>query len=76
METAPQLGRLIVFLFWRINKMVVNTCCVVSNYATSELQRTLSEYAKRGYQLVSTEMAKNSYGVEVMYLFFTFKTKE
>lgn len=56
--------------------MVVNICCVVSNYATSELQRTLSEYAKRGYQLVSTEMAKNSYGVEVMYLFFTFKTKE
>lgn len=50
---------------------VVNMCCTVSNYATSELQRVLIKYSELGYKLVSTEMAKNAHGVEVMYLFFT-----
>lgn len=44
---------------------------IKTNYATSELQKILDCHAKAGYKLVSTEMAKNRYDVEVMYLFFT-----
>lgn len=51
-------------------KKIIHRYCVVSNYETGELQRQLSWYADYGYELVSTEMVKNSYGVEVMYLFF------
>lgn len=59
-------------MFWRRNKTkVVNTYCTVSNYATSELQSVLLEYSEHGYKLVSTEIAKDKYGTEVMYLFFT-----
>lgn len=50
---------------------ISNTYCTVSNYCTMALQNTLDEYSKAGYQLVSTEMAKDEYGTTVMYLFFT-----
>lgn len=48
-----------------------NVCEVVSNYCTSTLQSVLAGYGKQGYKIVSVVMAKNQYGVEVMYLFFT-----
>ena len=48
-----------------------NIVDVVSNYATNELERTLEYYGERGFNLVNVTMAKNKYGVEVMYLFFT-----
>lgn len=51
--------------------MTINLVETVSNYATPALQEKLTEYAKVGYKLVSTEMAKNKHGVIVMYLFFT-----
>lgn len=35
------------------------------------LDGVLSRWGKYGYRLVSTEMAKNTYGATVMYLFFT-----
>lgn len=50
---------------------VYNTYCVVSNYATDALRRELDHYANIGFSLVSTLMAKNKYGVDVIYLFFT-----
>lgn len=50
---------------------IINKVCIISNYATEALDRCLSRYGENGYKLVSTEMAKNEYGVEVMYLFFT-----
>lgn len=43
-----------------------------SNYATS----ALDAFSNEGYKLVSTQMAKNLYGTEVMYLFFTRKVKD
>ena len=43
----------------------------VSNYATPELENVLECYGDEGYKLVSVQMAKNKYGAEVMYLFFT-----
>lgn len=52
-------------------KKVINTYTVVSNYCTDGLQKTLNDYGERGFTLVSTVMAKNKHGVEVMYLFFT-----
>lgn len=48
-----------------------NVCEVVSDYCSSTLSATLEGYGDDGYRLVSTVMAKNRYGVEVMYLFFT-----
>lgn len=48
----------------------------VSNYATDTLQETLSRYGELGFKLVNTMMAKNKYGVDVMYLFFTKEVKE
>ena len=48
-----------------------NIAIEVSNYCTFELNETLHKYGKYGYQLVNTQMAKNKYGVEVMFLFFT-----
>lgn len=50
--------------------MIENICIMVSNYATEALQNTLREYGEKGYSLVSTQMAKNQYNCEVMYLFF------
>ena len=48
-----------------------NQVVAVSSYATEALKDILSRYGKYGYRLVSTEMAKNTYGATVMYLFFT-----
>ena len=50
-----------------------NTVCILSNYATNALEECLRYYGEQGYTLVSTEIAKNKYDVEVMYLFFTKK---
>ena len=50
--------------------MVENVCVTVSNYATEALQDTLNFYGKEGFSLVSTQMASDKYGSQVMYLFF------
>lgn len=42
----------------------------LSNYATNDLQKTLTEFGQKGYKLVGTEMANNKYGCTIMYLFF------
>lgn len=52
----------------------MNKVRIVSNYATDELQKILSNYAINGYKLVSTEMAKDQNDVIVMYLFFVKET--
>lgn len=54
--------------------MVENICVTVSNYATEALQNTLNSYGKEGFSLVSTQMASNKYGCQVMYLFFARNT--
>ena len=56
--------------------MVENVCVAVSNYATEALQNTLNFYGKKGFSLVSTQMASNQYGIQVMYLFFVRNTGE
>ena len=56
--------------------MVENVCVTLSNYATEELQNTLNSYGKEGFSLVSTQMASNKYGCQVMYLFFVRNTGE
>ena len=56
--------------------MVENVCITVSNYATEALQGTLNFYGKEGFSLVSTQMASNKYGCQVMYLFFVRQTGE
>lgn len=48
-----------------------NIVITVSNYATPDLGSDLEYYGDKGYKLVSVQMAKNKYGAEVMYLFFT-----
>ena len=53
-----------------------NQVYAVSNYATEELQNVLDEYASLGYELASTEMAHNKYGVNVIYLFFVARENE
>ena len=50
--------------------MVENVCVTVSNYATEALEDTLNFYGEEGFSLVSTQMASNKYGSQVMYLFF------
>ena len=50
--------------------MVENVCVTVSNYATEALKNTLNFYGEKGFSLVSTQMASNKYGIQVMYLFF------
>ena len=55
--------------------MVENVCVTVSNYATEALQDTLNFYGKKGFSLVSTQMALDKYGSQVMYLFFVGHTK-
>lgn len=56
--------------------MVENICTTVSNYATKALQDTLNLYGKEGFSLVSTQMASDKYGSQVMYLFFVRDTRE
>ena len=56
--------------------MVENVCITVSNYETEALQDTLNFYGKEGFSLVSTQMASNKYGCQVMYLFFVRQTGE
>jgi hypothetical protein len=53
-----------------------NISVQVSNYATDSLNRTLVEYGNMGFKLVNVVMAKNRYGIEVMYLFFTKEVTE
>ena len=53
-----------------------NVYCQVSNYNTDALQKTLLRYGEQGFKLVNTMMAKNKYGVNVMYLFFTKEVNE
>lgn len=48
-----------------------NIVDTVSNYSTPDLENVLEYYGDKGYKLVSVQMAKNKYGAEVMYLFFT-----
>lgn len=48
----------------------------VSNYATSQLGKTLQDYGKLGYKLVNVVMANNEHNCEIMYLFFTKKIQE
>lgn len=55
---------------------IKNKVSVCSNYATSALQDELNEFADAGYKLVSTQLAKNRYGDDVMYLFFTKEEQE
>lgn len=54
---------------------IENKVFLCSNYATPVLAEALDAFSNEGYKLVSTQMAKNLYGVEVMYLFFTRKVK-
>ena len=53
-----------------------NVCVAVSNYATEALQNTLNFYGEKGFSLVSTQIASNKYGSQVMYLFFVRQTGE
>ena len=55
--------------------MIENVCVTVSNYATEALQDTFNFYVKEGFSLVSTQMASDKYGSQVMYLFFVRYTK-
>ena len=55
--------------------MVENICVTVSNYATEALQDTLNFYGKKGFSLVSTQMALDKYMSQVMYLFFVRRTE-
>lgn len=48
-----------------------NEVVQVSNYATEAMCDLLVNYGQLGYKLVNALLAKNRYGVEVMYLFFT-----
>lgn len=52
-----------------------NRVVIVSNYATEALNNELSYWGDRGFRLVSTEMAANTYGVTVMYLFLQKRRK-
>lgn len=49
----------------------LNMCVQVSNYATGTLNETLNRYGQKGFKFVNAVLAKNQYGCEVMYLFFT-----
>ena len=53
-----------------------NVVYVISNYATDALQEKLTYYGQHGFKLVNSMSAKNKYGVEVMYLFFTKEINE
>ena len=55
--------------------MVENVCVTVSNYATEALEDTLNLYGEKGFSLVSTQIASNKYGSQVMYLFFVRHTR-
>ena len=47
-----------------------NIVVPISNYATSALQETLTQWGELGYKFVNSVMAKNQYDCEIMYLFF------
>ena len=47
-----------------------NVVVSISNYATDALQKALNVWGNKGYKFVNSVMARNRYGVEVMYLFF------
>ena len=57
-------------------KKYKNTVADVSSYCTHALEETLINYGNAGYKLVSTQMAENKYGVQVIYLFFTKEIEE
>lgn len=57
-------------------KKYKNTAAFVSNYCTNVLEETLINYGNAGYKLVSTQIAENKYGVQVIYLFFTKEIEE
>lgn len=57
-------------------KKYKNTAAFVSNYCIHVLEETLINYGNAGYKLVSTQMAENKYGVQVIYLFFTKEIEE
>lgn len=48
-----------------------NIVAVVSNYATDQLPKVLEHHGQNGFQFVNAVIAKNKYGCDVMYLFFT-----
>lgn len=48
----------------------------VSNYATSQLGKTLQDYGKLGYKLVNVVMTNNEHNCKIMYLFFTKEIQE
>lgn len=54
--------------------MIENLCVTVSNYATGVLQEILNFYGEKEFSLVSTQMALDKYGSQVMYLFFVRQT--
>lgn len=47
----------------------LNISVQVSNYATKTLNETLNYYGAKGFEFVNSILAKNQYGMEVMYLF-------
>lgn len=51
-----------------MNKKFDNIVIIVDK---AVLQTTLTKYGKQGYQLVNTILAKDKYGVNVIYCFFT-----
>lgn len=53
-----------------------NIAIKISNYATSALNDLLLQYGENGFELVNSLIAKNEYGVDVMYCFFTKQLKE
>lgn len=53
-----------------------NIVVQVSNYATDYLQETLTKCGQLGFKLVNVTMAKNKYGADIMYLFFTRELSE
>lgn len=53
-----------------------NIAIQISNYATGALNDLLLQYGENGFELVNSLMAKNKYGADVMYCFFTKQLKE
>ena len=47
-----------------------NVVVPVSNYATSALQETLTNWGELGYKFVNSIMAENQHDCKIMYLFF------
>ena len=47
-----------------------NVVVPVTNYATSALQETLTQWGELGYKFVNAIMADSQYDCKTMYLFF------